>query len=269
MLHIVSLSGGKDSTAMLLMMLERKMPVDYILFCDTGVEFPEMYEHLQKVDDYIGEKYGKHITYLKADKDYQYYFSERVITKGERKGTKGYGYASTRNRWCTDRLKVKPQEKFTKALKQPYILYCGIAADEPERVKPYKYKRYPLAEWGVTEAQCLDYCKALGFTWGGLYDKFNRTGCYLCPLQSKNDWRVLYKNYPELFKHAMEIEAGKQGTDLMNRCRLTDYKAQFEFETKTGKSYKRYPRDPDKIKKFQDKEIALLKKEKQCPKEQK
>ena len=67
----------------------------------------------------------------------------------------------------------------------------------------------------------------------------------------------------------MEIEAGKQGTDLMNRCRLTDYKAQFEFEMKTGKSYKRYPRDPDKIKKFQDKEIALLEKEKQCPKEQK
>lgn len=55
----------------------------------------------------------------------------------------------------------------------------------------------------------------------------------------------------------------------MNRCRLTDYKAQFEFEMKTGKSYKRYPRDPDKIKKFQDKEIALLEKEKQCPKEQK
>lgn len=32
-LHIVSLSGGKDSTAMLLRMLEEKMPVDIILFC--------------------------------------------------------------------------------------------------------------------------------------------------------------------------------------------------------------------------------------------
>lgn len=38
--HIVSLSGGKDSTAMLLMMIERKMPIDLILFCDTGLEFP-------------------------------------------------------------------------------------------------------------------------------------------------------------------------------------------------------------------------------------
>ena len=34
--HLVSFSGGKDSTAMLLMMLEKGMPVDDILFCDTG-----------------------------------------------------------------------------------------------------------------------------------------------------------------------------------------------------------------------------------------
>ncbi len=38
-LHIVSLSGGKDSTAMLLRMLEEGMPVDIILFCDTGMEY--------------------------------------------------------------------------------------------------------------------------------------------------------------------------------------------------------------------------------------
>ncbi len=37
-LHVVSLSGGKDSTAMLLRMLEEEMPVDIILFCDTGME---------------------------------------------------------------------------------------------------------------------------------------------------------------------------------------------------------------------------------------
>lgn len=43
MKQIVQLSGGKDSTAMLLMMLERNMPVDEILFCDTGVEFPAIF----------------------------------------------------------------------------------------------------------------------------------------------------------------------------------------------------------------------------------
>ena len=36
-LHIASLSGGKDSTAMLLRMLEEHMPVDMVIFCDTGI----------------------------------------------------------------------------------------------------------------------------------------------------------------------------------------------------------------------------------------
>ena len=30
------------------------MPVDVILFCDTGLEFPQMYEHLDKVEQYTG-----------------------------------------------------------------------------------------------------------------------------------------------------------------------------------------------------------------------
>lgn len=49
--HAVSLSGGKDSTAMLLLMIERGMPIDIVLTADTGMEFPEMYDHLAKLDE--------------------------------------------------------------------------------------------------------------------------------------------------------------------------------------------------------------------------
>jgi len=41
--HAVSLSGGKDSSAMLILMIERGMPIDLVLSADTGMEFPEMY----------------------------------------------------------------------------------------------------------------------------------------------------------------------------------------------------------------------------------
>lgn len=34
--HAVSLSGGKDSTAMLLLMIERDMPINMVLSADTG-----------------------------------------------------------------------------------------------------------------------------------------------------------------------------------------------------------------------------------------
>lgn len=51
--NVVSLSGGKDSTAMLLMLLERGEPVADVVFFDTGWEFPEMYEHLEKLEAFI------------------------------------------------------------------------------------------------------------------------------------------------------------------------------------------------------------------------
>ena len=51
--HAVSLSGGKDSSAMLLLMIERDMPIDMVLSADTGMEFPEMYEHLAKLDEHL------------------------------------------------------------------------------------------------------------------------------------------------------------------------------------------------------------------------
>ncbi len=45
--HIVSLSGGKDSTAMLILMVEKGLPIDMVLTADTGMEFPEMEGHLK------------------------------------------------------------------------------------------------------------------------------------------------------------------------------------------------------------------------------
>ena len=52
-LFVCSFSGGKDSTAMLLRLLESGMPVDVILFNDTGLEFEQLYDHIEKVEQYI------------------------------------------------------------------------------------------------------------------------------------------------------------------------------------------------------------------------
>ena len=43
---------------MLLLMLERGMPVDMVLTADTGMEFPEMYEHLAKLDEHLYRERG-------------------------------------------------------------------------------------------------------------------------------------------------------------------------------------------------------------------
>lgn len=75
--NIVSLSGGKDSTAMLLKMIEQQIQIDCILFCDTGLEFPAMYSHLDKLERDIGLP----ITRIKAAESYEYYMFETPVNR--------------------------------------------------------------------------------------------------------------------------------------------------------------------------------------------
>lgn len=193
-LHVVSLSGGKDSTAMLLRMIEEGWPVDHIIFCDTGLEFPEMYDHIDKLEVYI----GRPITRLKAQKDFEYYMLEYTPKRKNPDliGKIGLSWPGPRKRWCNSWLKTRIIENYVKNLSKEHNLvrYIGIAADEPDRVRE---KRYPLVEWGMTEADCLEYCLERGFDWGGLYNIFHRVSCWCCPLQSYDELRKLRKHFPE------------------------------------------------------------------------
>ena len=78
--HIVNFSGGKDSTAMLIRMLEENMQVDEIIFCKVmatqsiGAELPEMYEYINRIDKYIQGKYNKKITVITQEKSFEDYF---------------------------------------------------------------------------------------------------------------------------------------------------------------------------------------------------
>ncbi|OCX68252.1 hypothetical protein A6M27_13100 [Acidithiobacillus thiooxidans] len=71
-LHIVGLSGGKDSTATLLIAIDRlgKENVQPV-FADTGNEHPETYAYLE----YLEESLGIHVVRLKPD------FSEEIAKK--------------------------------------------------------------------------------------------------------------------------------------------------------------------------------------------
>ena len=43
---------------MLLLMIERGLPIDLVLTADTGMEFPEMYRHWDQVEQYLFQKRG-------------------------------------------------------------------------------------------------------------------------------------------------------------------------------------------------------------------
>ena len=236
-LHVVSFSGGKDSTAMLLRMIEENYPVDVILYARmNGLEFPEMEVHIKKVEQYIGRK----ITIVESEKDFIYYATEhkRIVKSDKIPGINpgdmvhGYGYPTPFSRWCTSKLKLAPIEKYLKSLEKNYnvIQYVGIAYDERHRERD---KTYPLINWKMTEAECLKYCKDRGFDWGGLYEIFDRVSCWCCPLQSLDNLRKLKTSRPTLWEKLIEMDNKISKTtrpNFQHSKSLTDIERRFEVE---------------------------------------
>ena len=99
--HILSLSGGKDSTALAFFMKEN-MPEIFekteLVFCDTECELPETYDYLNKIEIFLDKK----ITWLRPEKSF-----DHLMT------TAGY-LPSPIKRWCTVELKTKPFKNFIK-----------------------------------------------------------------------------------------------------------------------------------------------------------
>lgn len=211
--HAISLSGGKDSTCMLLMMIERGMPIDIVLNTDTGMEFPEMYDHLAKVDEYLYRERGMHITTLRHPKGFEWLMFDdpkkraSCIANRQRLGMPlyGNGWPGMAVRWCTGQLKTHLLTKEVNRLKaeKNALHYIGIAADEAVRCKS---EQYPLVEWGVTEAEALQYCYDHGFDFGGLYRIYHRTSCWCCPLQRIDELRKLRKYHPELWARLLDMD---------------------------------------------------------------
>lgn len=198
----MSLSGGKDSTAMLLRLIDENRIVDDVVFYDTTVEFPEMYEHLDKLDDYLIDKGYPRISRVKSEKNYEYYLLKHIKRNQQGNTNTGYSFPDSHNRWCTT-LKNQTISAYIKSKYSCFevIEYVGIAFDEPNRIKE---KYYPLVEWEMTESDCLKYCYDKGFNFGGLYDKFDRVSCWCCPLSRLSELKNVKDYYPYLWQKLLE-----------------------------------------------------------------
>ena len=91
--HVVSVSGGKDSAATLLLALERFGRETVVpIFCDTGNEHEACYEYL----DYLEKTLGVKITRLRASFDAEIAAKRRFIASDQRTGRDAQG---RRLRW--------------------------------------------------------------------------------------------------------------------------------------------------------------------------
>jgi 3'-phosphoadenosine 5'-phosphosulfate sulfotransferase (PAPS reductase)/FAD synthetase len=232
--YVASFSGGKDSTAMVLRMIEIGERIDEVVCCDTYKEFPAMYRHIEKVKRII-EDAGIKFTTLRSEKSFDYYMFEHLRSKGKFVGEQGLGWPTPTMRWCTGNLKRDITKKYLREMRKKYdvIQYLGIAADEDYRLERKNNQqvghKHPLVEWGWSEKNCLEYCYAKGYDWEGLYEIFNRVSCWCCPLKSFEELRKLRKHRPQLWEELKDMDK-RARNQFTARYSVEDLEKRFALE---------------------------------------
>lgn len=217
-----NLSGGRDSSAMVVKWLESGERLDYVLFCDTGFEFEEMYAYIERLDSYLHNRFGMRITRIDSSCEIERWGFRDPITRGERAGQ----YRGIPRRlgkdYCTREAKIKPSKKFVLSKSRERFrntVLIGYTHAEVERGRisnlDYATARYPLHEWHWNERECEEFLKSRGIA-NPLYRYFSRTGCYLCPKQSMRSLFNLYKHYPHYFAKMKEWETRAKALGAVN-----------------------------------------------------
>jgi len=216
MKYIAKWSGGYDSSCMVVLICEKKLPLDYIVFCDTLAEFEEMYEYIEKFEAYIKRRFNKTITIVKPNSTFEDWAFTKV-TSGEREGQiRGLPLMTVPCYWKRE-AKVYPFERWLKDIGiKKHNLYIGYTYTELQRANVVADNQiYPLIDYHMTEDDVRDFLKERSID-NPLYKHFNRTGCYFCPKQGVKDFYNVYKHHPEKWEQIIRYEVEARNTKALN-----------------------------------------------------
>lgn len=230
---IVSFSGGKDSHACLIEAV-KKYGADKIeaVFCDTGWEHPDTYNHIIKTCTDLNVK----LTTLKS----KYDFVSLAVHKKR--------FPSTNARFCTSELKMKPMIDYVLTLNDSCIIIQGIRASESasrskmeeecmyfksyfqsnkngkketyraKEIKDYCSKHdasvlRPIFNWSAQ--QVIDCILEAGHQPNPLYYKgFSRVGCFPCFMCRHSEVRQILKDEPMKQRLLNAEKTMKENTEL-------------------------------------------------------
>ena len=234
--YIASCSFGKDSLATILLALEHGEPLDEAVYCEvmfdenTSGEVPEHRDFIYETALPMLERAGVKVTVLRAKQTYVGLFTGR-ITRGPKKGmVRSFPLCGkcAVQRDC----KVRPVERYKKALPPGTVQYIGIASDEQERLLRLDGARISLLEkYNFTEKDAMELCKKAGLL-SPVYAFTDRGGCWFCPNAKRDELRHLYDHHPDLWARMLSLQAipGKT-TEKFNRTqRFSDIDAMFRLE---------------------------------------
>ena len=241
-LNMVSVSGGKDSTATLLLAINRGVENILPVFADTGNEHKVTYDYL----DYLEQRLDRSILRVKAD------FSENVNRKREstlqkwieqgidnniiesaRAALQPSGnpfldlclwkgrFPASNSQFCTEELKIIPitnQVVWPKLKEYDQIeSWQGVRWDEsarrssyveregidPDATRVFAYR--PILSWCADWV--FDYHKRNNVKWNPLYEQgMSRVGCMPCVNSRKDEIKNIAERFPEVIDRIRQWE---------------------------------------------------------------
>ena len=249
--NIVSVSGGKDSTALLLLALERKVENLQAVFADTGHEHALTYEYVRYLNDavfpirtiradfsadierksrWVREKWPEHgISAEKIERALVVLkptgnpFLDLCIMKGR--------FPSTKARFCSEELKRNP---IIEQVQMPLLdagdevwSWQGVRADESvSRSKLHEMEEVggglwvyrPILRW--TARDCFDMHRTHGVRHNPLYEMgMGRVGCMPCIHARKDELLEIARRFPDEVERVAEWE--RLVADASKRDRAT------------------------------------------------
>ena len=209
---VASFGGGVNSTAMLIGMVERKEPVDLILFADTGGEKPHTYAHVEYFSKWLYcQAYPEIVTVTGAQPQQISDGSlEAECLRNKALPSIAYGFKS-----CSMKWKLQPQKTYLKThyTDAEITMLVGYDADESLRaghgvVETQFSKRYPLIEWSWGRAECIEAIDRWHIPQPG------KSACFFCPSSKKHEIMELRRQYPDLAARAVAMEQNAELTTI-------------------------------------------------------
>ena len=215
-INVVAYGGGINSTAMIIGMYRHDIPIDLILFADTGAEKPCTYEFIAVFNEWLKSKGLPKIKTLKyMDRNGNRLTLECECLKSKTLPALAYGYKkcslkhkrSVQDKYCNRNSRCRKEWAHGKKVNK----FIGYDAGESYRVegaiegdatdKKYNYC-YPLYElWGWGREKCIKAIKEEGLPIPP------KSSCFFCPSMKKEEIIDLRGEYPDLFQRAIEIES--------------------------------------------------------------
>lgn len=211
--YIASWSGGKDSTASIILAHEHNEPLDLIVFSevmfDTEIsgELPEHINFIKNKAAPFFQSWGYEVKILHTNKTYMDIFMA-YPTRGKRVGLGlKNGFPMAMKCAINKSIKIRAINDFLKSVDDNYTQYVGIAVDEPKRLKRAKEKGQVslLEKYGYTEQMAEELCKKYELL-SPIYGFTKRGGCWFCPNARKAELRNIRDNHPDLWKKLLDLE---------------------------------------------------------------